>query len=204
MSLFFQPDDIADRARSNGRTVFEQIKTEHRKRKASLCLARQAQNERMRERIAREEREKAEAEERSRQQAVEAEERAKRERWRRSWARMINIARRQHYAHRDIRDFAHPREIVVTSQIKEIVKEVSELTGVSVDEIKSNRRSKHIVRARFLIWWRARHETFYSLPEIGRRTGGKDHTTVLSGIRKFESALRSREKWAVMLAGAKG
>lgn len=204
MSLLFETDDIAARARANGRTVFDQIKAEHLKRKAFLGLSRQAQNARRRERIAREEREKAEAEELLRQQAIEAEERAKRERWRRSWARMINIARRQHYAHRDIREFAHQREIAVTSQIKEIIKEVSELTGVSVAEIKSNRRSKHIVRARFLIWWRARQETFYSLPEIGRRTGGKDHTTVLHGVRKFEAALAKGEEWAVMLAGAGG
>lgn len=56
-------------------------------------------------------------------------------------------------------------------------------TGVSVVELRSQRRNKQIVRARMIFMALAKQLTSYSLPQIGRWVGGKDHSTVLHAIR---------------------
>lgn len=44
-------------------------------------------------------------------------------------------------------------------------------------------REPHIARARHALMWLARETTMWSAPEIGRRIGGRDHSTVLHSIR---------------------
>lgn len=63
-----------------------------------------------------------------------------------------------------------------------IMFEVSRETGVSVEAIKSERRSKPIARARQLAMWRVARETELSLPQIGQ-IFIRDHTTVLHAVR---------------------
>jgi hypothetical protein len=58
---------------------------------------------------------------------------------------------------------------------------------VTYDDLFSPRRSKGPVLARHECFYRARMETTKSLPEIGLYYGGRDHTTVLSGVRKYKS-----------------
>lgn len=70
---------------------------------------------------------------------------------------------------------------------KRIMHEVAEKHRVTVGEIKSSNRAQHLVRARYEVFYRLRTETDMSLPAIGRRCGGRDHTTVLHGIRKYMS-----------------
>lgn len=65
-----------------------------------------------------------------------------------------------------------------------ILKAVAEATGVSLMDIKSARRLRHIVRARMIYYWIARNYTGRSFPEIGRTVGDKDHTTVLYGVSR--------------------
>lgn len=60
---------------------------------------------------------------------------------------------------------------------------------VSVAEIKGHRRDKFIVKARHECFYRLSKELGYSLPQIGKMLGGKDHTSVLSGIRRHEMRL---------------
>jgi len=55
--------------------------------------------------------------------------------------------------------------------------------GITFMDLISPRRNKEIVAARHEVFYRCRVETALSLPQIGRRMGGKDHTTVLHGIR---------------------
>jgi chromosomal replication initiator protein len=43
-----------------------------------------------------------------------------------------------------------------------------------------------VVRPRQVAMYRAKTMTLRSLPEIGRRFGGRDHTTVLHAVRKIE------------------
>jgi chromosomal replication initiator protein len=61
---------------------------------------------------------------------------------------------------------------------------VSERTGISIFEIKSDKRTRNIVRARHIVMYLTRELTDLSLPKIGERLGGRDHTTVLHGVDK--------------------
>lgn len=58
--------------------------------------------------------------------------------------------------------------------------------AVTVIDIKSARRSKYIVRPRQVAMYLAKTRTLLTLPAIGRRFGGRDHTTVLHAVRKIE------------------
>jgi chromosomal replication initiator protein len=69
--------------------------------------------------------------------------------------------------------------------IEEIQKEVSSYYGVSMRDLLSHRRDRQIVRPRQIAMFLAKELTTRSLPEIGRRFGGRDHTTVLYGVRKI-------------------
>ena len=53
-------------------------------------------------------------------------------------------------------------------------------------DILSERRNRSIVLPRQVGMYLAKRLTARSLPEIGRRFGGRDHTTVLHAIRKIE------------------
>lgn len=72
---------------------------------------------------------------------------------------------------------------------KEIVAEVCAKHKVSLLDLQSIRRSKGLPEARHEAMYRMRHETSMSLPEIGRRLGGRDHTTVIFGIRRHEERM---------------
>lgn len=73
--------------------------------------------------------------------------------------------------------------------VQSVVRAACEVTGVTRSEIRSERRMKHITRARHIVHWVSCRCTGASLPEIGRRLGGQDHTTVLHGFRKVEHIL---------------
>lgn len=67
---------------------------------------------------------------------------------------------------------------------------VSAHLGVSVAEIKGDRRSKPIVQARHIVMYLTRELTDASLPKIGERLGGRDHTTVLHAVDKVGRLLK--------------
>lgn len=70
-------------------------------------------------------------------------------------------------------------------QIFDIVKDVSARHGIPVREVLGNSRKRPVVLARQEVMYLARLETKHSLPVIGRHLGGRDHTTVLHGIRAY-------------------
>jgi chromosomal replication initiator protein len=55
----------------------------------------------------------------------------------------------------------------------------------------SSRRTANVVRPRQVAMYLAKTMTLRSLPEIGRRFGGRDHTTVLHAVRKIEGLVGS-------------
>ncbi|HZA02345.1 MAG TPA: helix-turn-helix domain-containing protein, partial [Hyphomicrobiaceae bacterium] len=100
-----------------------------------------------------------------------------------------------------IRDLVHgmePRRI----KIEDILKVVSRHFGVSKGDILSQRRHRSVVWPRQIGMYLAKQLTSRSLPEIGRRFGNRDHTTVLHAIRKIEGELdanpRLREEIEVL------
>jgi hypothetical protein len=76
---------------------------------------------------------------------------------------------------------------------KEIIAEVARIAGIRPDEITSQGRFMGFVRPRQFAMWRVSEEQKLSLPEIGRRFGGRDHTTALHAIRKVKSVIASGE-----------
>lgn len=66
---------------------------------------------------------------------------------------------------------------------------------ITLAELLSHRRTTRVVYPRQISFYVAKTMTGKSLPEIGRRFGDKDHTTVLHGIRKIESLVR--KDWRV-------
>ena len=76
---------------------------------------------------------------------------------------------------------------------KRIMAEAAERYGVTVIDLQSDRRDALSVRARHFCFWTMRHETTWSLPRIGQLFGGRDHTTVLHGIRRHQARIDAGE-----------
>jgi chromosomal replication initiator protein len=76
--------------------------------------------------------------------------------------------------------------------IDDIQKATSEHYGMKQADLLSERRNRAIARPRQAAMWLAKQLTTRSLPDIGRRFGGRDHTTVLHAVRRIE-ALRAED-----------
>jgi chromosomal replication initiator protein len=70
--------------------------------------------------------------------------------------------------------------------IEEIQKRVAEHYGIRLADMQSARRARAVARPRQVAMYLAKQLTPRSLPEIGRKFGGRDHTTVIYAIRKIE------------------
>ncbi len=84
-----------------------------------------------------------------------------------------------------IRDLVRTRE-PKRVKIEDIQKLVATHYNVSRADILSSRRTATVVRPRQIAMYLSKALTLRSLPEIGRRFGGRDHTTVLHAVRKIE------------------
>lgn len=80
-----------------------------------------------------------------------------------------------------------PRRI----KIDDILKLVSTHFNVSRPDLLSSRRTASVVKPRQIAMYLSKVLTLRSLPEIGRRFGGRDHTTVLHAVRKIETLARN-------------
>ena len=76
--------------------------------------------------------------------------------------------------------------------IDDIQKATAEHYGMKQADLISERRNRSIARPRQAAMWLAKQLTTRSLPDIGRRFGGRDHTTVLHAVRRIE-ALRGED-----------
>ena len=85
-----------------------------------------------------------------------------------------------------IRDLIRTRE-PKRVKIEDIQKLVASHYNVSRADILSSRRTATVVRPRQIAMYLSKALTPRSLPEIGRRFGGRDHTTVLHAVRKIEN-----------------
>jgi len=100
----------------------------------------------------------------------------------------------------DIAEFAiadlvgarEPRRI----RIEDIQKVVARHYNVSKHDLLSARRTRTIVRPRQIAMYLAKTMTPRSFPEIGKRFGGRDHTTVLHAVRKIEEMVSADQTLA--------
>lgn len=75
--------------------------------------------------------------------------------------------------------------------VKKMQQVVCAFYGLSMGDLISPRRTTRIVLPRQICMFIARKLTTKTLPEIGRRFGGKDHTTILHGVRKVEALIQN-------------
>ncbi len=91
-------------------------------------------------------------------------------------------------AEKTLQDLIRSRE-TPRVRIEDILKIVARHYKVPRNELLSSRRSRDVVRPRQIAMYLAKSLTSRSLPEIGRRFGGRDHTTVLHSVRKVEQLM---------------
>lgn len=72
-----------------------------------------------------------------------------------------------------------------------IIREVESEYGISYNDLKGAKRSLKTAHARHVVFYVAKETTGLSFPEIGRRMGGKDHTTILHGHRRVSKIVEA-------------
>ncbi|MGF1475122.1 MAG: chromosomal replication initiator protein DnaA [Geminicoccaceae bacterium] len=80
--------------------------------------------------------------------------------------------------------------------IEEIQKTTVAHFGLKLADMTSKRRARAVARPRQVAMYLAKQLTPRSLPDIGRRFGGRDHTTVMHAIKKIEDLIREDESVA--------
>ncbi len=70
--------------------------------------------------------------------------------------------------------------------IEEIQKRVAEHFNIRLSDMHSARRARAVARPRQVAMYLAKQLTSRSLPEIGRKFGGRDHTTVMHAVKKID------------------
>ncbi|MFA8441901.1 chromosomal replication initiator protein DnaA [Yoonia sp.] len=70
--------------------------------------------------------------------------------------------------------------------VEEIQRKVSEHYNIRLSDMIGPKRVRNYARPRQIAMYLAKQMTSRSLPEIGRRFGGRDHTTVMHGVKRIE------------------
>ena len=83
-----------------------------------------------------------------------------------------------------LRDLLRANDRRIT--IEEIQKRVAEHFNIRMSDMHSARRARAVARPRQVAMYLAKQLTSRSLPEIGRKFGGRDHTTVMHAVRKID------------------
>ena len=73
--------------------------------------------------------------------------------------------------------------------IEEIQKRVAEHFNIKLSEIHSARRARAVARPRQVAMYLSKQLTSRSLPEIGKKFGGRDHTTVIHAVKTIEALM---------------
>ena len=81
-------------------------------------------------------------------------------------------------------------------KIDDILKIIGRHFNVGRTDLLSPRRARSVVVPRQIGMYLAKKMTARSLPEIGRRFGGRDHSTVLHAVRKIEDQIKTDDKLA--------
>lgn len=80
--------------------------------------------------------------------------------------------------------------------VDEIQKTVADHFNLKQADLLSERRTRAIARPRQIAMYLCKQHTTRSYPDIGRRFGGRDHTTVLHGVRKIEELMPKEDQIA--------
>ena len=82
---------------------------------------------------------------------------------------------------------SHDRRVT----IEEIQKRVAEHWNIRLADMSSERRARAVARPRQVAMYLSKQLTSRSLPEIGRRFGGRDHTTVMHAVTRVTELMKT-------------
>ena len=88
-----------------------------------------------------------------------------------------------------------PKE--VTPQL--IIEVVSEHCQISLEEMMSKKRSSDIVRPRQIAMYLCKEMTDSTLDYIGSLLGGRDHTTIINGVKKIKKEYETNESTRILI-----
>jgi chromosomal replication initiator protein len=71
--------------------------------------------------------------------------------------------------------------------VDKIQRVTADTFSITLDDMTSKRRSRNVARPRQVAMYLCKKLTKRSLPDIGRRFGGRDHTTVMHAVKRIES-----------------
>lgn len=80
--------------------------------------------------------------------------------------------------------------------ISEIQKKVVRHFGIKLSDMSSAKRARNIARPRQLAMYLCKTMTSRSLSEIGRKFGGKDHTTVMHAVKRVDELRKNDEEFS--------
>jgi chromosomal replication initiator protein len=83
-----------------------------------------------------------------------------------------------------LRDLLRSNNKIIT--VEEIQKTVCQHCNIRMSDMSSSRRAQNVARPRQLAMYLAKRLTPHSLPEIGRKFGGRDHTTVMHAVKRID------------------
>jgi hypothetical protein len=86
--------------------------------------------------------------------------------------------------------------------VRRVLKITAAYFGITAADLLSDRRTKPLCRRRQIAMHVARRLTGSSLPSIGMQMGGRDHTTILHGVRTVEILLDNRDEETVIAVNA--
>ena len=87
---------------------------------------------------------------------------------------------------------AHDRRVT----IEEIQRKVAEHWNIRLSEMSSSRRARAVARPRQVAMYLAKQLTSRSLPEIGRKFGNRDHTTVMHAVSRVAELMEQDLEFA--------
>tara|TARA_A100001015_G_scaffold312385_1_gene417486 strand:+ start:1143 stop:2549 length:1407 start_codon:yes stop_codon:yes gene_type:complete len=93
-----------------------------------------------------------------------------------------------------LRDLLRSNEKNIT--VEEVQKKVAERHNLKVSDMYSSKRSRNIARPRQIAMYLSKTLTSHSLADIGKKFGGKDHTTVMHAVKKIETLLKENNEVA--------
>ena len=108
-----------------------------------------------------------------------------------AYAALINAPVTIEFTRETLADLLRAHEKKLT--IDEIQRKVAEHYGLKHSDMLSARRAREVARPRQVAMYLAKKLTPRSLPEIGRRFGGRDHTTVMHAVKRIEE-LRASDR----------
>ena len=106
------------------------------------------------------------------------------------FGRAITLESAQEVLHDLLR--AHDRRVT----IEEIQRKVAEHYNIRLTDMSSARRARNVARPRQVAMYLAKQLTSRSLPEIGRRFGNRDHTTVMHAVARISELMQADAAFA--------